>query len=95
MKSIALELQRLEFLLIYLKTVSFSGSDAITLYDWLSHCIGLKELWVRNGNIYPEIGVAGFCEHCVDPYYSIVCVRQAHHRCWNNLVPALSHVIII
>jgi hypothetical protein len=69
-KSIALELQRLEFLLVYVKTVSFSECDMIALYTWLAHCIGLKELWVRNGNIYVEIDAAGPCEHCVEPYDS-------------------------
>jgi hypothetical protein len=94
-KSIALELQRLEFLLVYVKTVFFSRNDMIALYNWLSHCIGLKELWVRYGNIYPEIDVADFCEHCVEPYYSEICVKQPHRRCWNNLVPILSHMINI
>lgn len=69
-KSIALELKRLEFLLVYVKTVSFSRYDMIALYTWLAHCIGLKELWVRNGNFYVEIDVAGSCEHCVEPYDS-------------------------
>lgn len=83
-RSIALELERLEFLLVYVRTVSFLESDMIALHKWLSHCIGLKELWVRNGNICVEIVVACPCEHFVDPYYSEICVRQPHHRCGYN-----------
>ncbi|GFG40517.1 hypothetical protein Cfor_07581 [Coptotermes formosanus] len=75
MKSIALELQRLEFLLIYLKTVSFSGSDAITLYDWLSHCIGLRELWV----IAPKQSGRSFCE-------STSGIGALHFPCLHTLV---------
>jgi len=83
-ESIALELQRLEFLLVYVRTVTFGCYDMMALNKWLSHSIGLKELWVRNGNIYMEIDVAWPCEHFVEPYYSEICVRQPHHRCGYN-----------
>jgi len=84
LQSMALELQRLEFLLVYVRTVSFGSCDMMALYKWLSHCIGLKELWVRNGNVHMEIDVACPCEHFVDPYYGEICVRQPHHRCGYN-----------
>jgi hypothetical protein len=67
MKSIEFELQRLEFLFVHVKTISFSRYDKIALYSYLSYCVGLKELWVRDGKIYSEIDVAGSCEHYVEP----------------------------
>jgi hypothetical protein len=92
-ESIAPELQRLEFLLVYVRTVCFDQWNMFVLYKWLSHCIGLKELWVRNGNIYVEFDVACPYEHFVEPYYTEICVRQPHHRCGYNWVPKFSHLI--